>query len=1011
MEQNLPDPSDPGEDDTPGPLPGLSRRRFLELMGAALALRGVGGCGRAPAERIVTWAQQPEAVVPGRALYYASAFVHGGYGEGVLVQSHTGRPTKIEGNPEHPASLGAASALAQASVLELYDPTRSQAPQRGGQPATWDQWFREAREALLARPGGLRVLTGTVTSPSLAAGLRELIAACPGARWDACDPLHPDASFEGARLATGRPLQAHLRPGRAKVVVSVDADFLASGPGHLRHAREVADARRARAQRLSEEAGLRLYTMETAVSVTGAFADHRLALAPTGLRGAVLVLARRLGLDVGGADDPALAAHAGWLDAVAADLRAAGAAGLVVPGPTLPAALVGLVYAMNQRLGAFGYTLDWTEALEASPLHHEASSDRLVGELERGEVSALLIVGENPVQATRRGGELAQALARVPWSTHLGLFADETAAACTWHLPLAHALEAWGDARGEDGTLTPVQPLIAPLDQGRSALEVVSMLAGEPAPAGYELVRRRWREGGLLASAAEGGNGFEVAWRRALHDGHIPGTAGRPVRAEATLSAELVAALAVERGDRPSTGGYELSFRPDPVLTDGRYARNAWLQELPRPMTGLTWDNAALMSPATAARVGAKDGSRLQVSFGGRSLVAACLVQPGHADGALTLTLGYGRTHAGPVGTGVGYDANPLRARAPTPWAAEGAAVQPLAGRWPLARPQQHHQQEGRDLLRVDSLAHLRERPVLATREPAPQDAMSLHPDRVGPPDRPVGAAPEEPAAQAWAMVIDLAACIGCGACTVACQAENNIPVVGKDQVMLGRIMHWMRIDRYELTAVEHVPTAMPDAPLVHNQPVPCMQCEQAPCEVVCPVGATTHSHDGLNEMTYNRCVGTRYCSNACPYKVRRFNWLDWHDLTPADPFPAPESPRAALQRNPNVSVRARGVMEKCTYCVQRIREAQIEAGADARPLGPHEVRTACQQTCPTQAIAFGDLHHPGSDVVRLRAEPHHYAMLEELGTRPRTTYLAALRNPNPAMPAPTPPAGGGDGD
>ncbi|MCB9785369.1 MAG: 4Fe-4S dicluster domain-containing protein [Deltaproteobacteria bacterium] len=992
-------------DEATGPLPGLSRRRFLELMGAAMALRGAGGCGRPPDRRIVTWARQPEEVVPGRPLYFASAFVDGGYGQGVLVESHTGRPTKVEGNPDHPASLGAASALGQASVLEVYDPTRTPSPVRGGEPDTWDRWYAEVRAAMARDPAGVRVLTGTVTSPSLAAGLRQLLADLPGARWDAFDPLHPDGAFAGARLATGRTLQAHLRPGRARVVVSLGADFLAEGPGHLRHAREVADARRARLQTRGREAGLRLYAIETALSVTGAFADHRLALPPSLVGAAVSALARRLGLDPGAADDPALAPHAAWLDAMAADLRRAGADALVVAGDGLPPELRGLAFAMNERLGAVGRTMRWSEPLEMSPLDHQASLLRLVGEMKRGEVSTLVILGENPVYATPGALDFAGALARVPLSTHVGLFADETAARCTWHLPLAHPLEAWGDVRGDEGTLTPLQPLIAPLDQGRSALEVVAMLAGEPAPSGYELLRRRWREGGLCA--AEGGD-FEAGWRRALHDGRVQGSEAPAVAARAELTPELRAALSGTGAAETGGGGLELSFRPDPHLRDGRYARNAWLQELPRPLTGLTWGNAALLSPADAARLGVGDGSRLEVGLDGRSVTVACLVQPGHADGAMTLTLGHGRTHAGPVGTAVGQDVGPLRGAS---LYAAGATVRALEGRWPLARPQEHHHQGERELLRVESLSHLRERPAPPGSHPAPHEHASLHADRLGPPERPVGGAPEEPAAQAWAMVIDLAACIGCGACSVACQAENNIPVVGKEQVQLGRIMQWMRIDRYELEDTAELGAETRDGPLVHNQPVPCMHCEQAPCEVVCPVGATTHSSDGLNEMTYNRCVGTRYCSNACPYKVRRFNYLDWHDLTPTDPFPAPQSPRLALQRNPNVSVRSRGVMEKCTWCVQRIREAQIEAGTERRPLRDGDVRTACQQTCPTQAIAFGDLNEPDSQVVRLRAEPHHYAMMAELGTRPRTTYLAALRDLNPAMPPVTAGREASDGD
>jgi molybdopterin-containing oxidoreductase family iron-sulfur binding subunit len=967
--------------------PPLSRRTFLGLMGASLALAG-GGCSRPPLEKIVPYRDGPAEATYGQPVYYATAIECAGDAIGVLVECNMGRPTKIEGNPDHPASLGATDAITQAAILELWDPDRSQQVRRGGRPATWGEAVSALRAQLQPREGavpgaGLAVLTETVTSPSLLAALDATRAALPGATWHCWQPLHRDNVLAGAyaEQTAGQVPVYHF--DRARTILALDADFLGDMPGHVRNARDFAATRHAG---VPAAARSRLYALEAAMSLTGSAADHRLPLRGSDTVDAVRAIARALGVS---APPPVRdVVPAAWLASVTADLRSSGNAAAVVAGDRQPPEVHALAYAMNQRLGAVGTTVVLVAAPAGVPADHAASLRDLAQRMSSGAVRALVILGANPLYTAPADIEFAAALQRVPFSLHHGLYVDETAARCGWHVPAAHPLESWGDVRTADGTVTLQQPCIAPLYDGRTEQQVLAALRGDATASARDLAHAHWRE--------RVGSAFDTALDDALRKGILPQSivvaapalttaTTRPTRTPPPRSTPSAAPLPttqpaasateaelrrqpVDGADASAGAGHavELEFVPDPRLRDGRYANNPWLQELPKPLSQLTWDNAAEMSPALAARIGVTNEDRVEIEANGRRLVAPVWIAPGVADGTIVLALGHGRTHAGTVGNGRGFDAYVLRTAA-TQWHVPQARARKVPGRYALASAQTHGRMEGRDIVRSHTAAEAAACTASACETPAFRDARTLY---ASPPRGPY----------AWAMSIDLAACIGCGTCTVACQAENNIPTVGKDEVRNGREMHWIRVDRYYAG-----PSA---APRVVHQPVPCMQCEHAPCEVVCPVEASVHDAQGINVQVYNRCVGTRFCSNNCPYKVRRFNFFQYSD----------DVPQHNAQRNPQVTVRSRGVMEKCNYCLQRITTARITADREGRSLRDGEVVTACQAACPTQAIVFGDLNDPNSEVVRRKRSPLDYALLAELNTRPRTTYLAHVSNPAPAL-------------
>ncbi len=978
------------------------RRRFLKIMGASLAFAGLSGCLSEPEQPIVPYVEQPEQVVPGKPLFFATAFERAGYAQGVLVESHMGRPTKIEGNPGHPASLGATDVFAQASILDLYDPDRSQTVLERGQVSTWQdatQALAAIRRRAQATNGeGLRLLTETVTSPTLGAQIEALLEQLPGARWHQHDPVARDGMRAGLRRATGRDADPVYRFDRADVVVALDADFLLAMPGSVRYGHDFARRRRVRAGAATMN---RLYAVESNPTITGAMADHRLPLPPSRIWRLAQAAASRLSADGAGGSEapPGLSEREQtFLDALVDDLQAHRGSGLVVAGLSAPAELHRLAHAMNEALGNVGRTVEYIPPVEAASTVQRESLRRLVDDIAAGEVEALVILGGNPVYTAPADVAFKAALDAVPLSVHLSPHVDETSARSIWHLPQTHFLETWSDARAFDGTATIMQPLIAPLYDGcHSAHEVVSVLMGGAAETSYDAVRAYWqdRHGGGAAA-------FERFWHGALYAGFVPGTgrlAGLPfgavdgrssmadrdsLRAGGALAADTLSTInnpPSTETDTPNTAralpppppapdqetnGLELVFRPDPTLWDGRFANNGWLQELPKPITKLVWDNAAMLSPATALSYDLENEEVVELIYEGRRLEAPVWVVPGHADGCVSVFLGHGRGKAGRVGSGVGFSAYRLRT-ADRPWYGGGLRLRKTGKTYALATTQHEQTMEGRHLVKAAPLARFRENPEFV-HEGEPIELPSLLPEYEYPDYK-------------WGMVIDQNVCTGCNACIVACQSENNIPVVGKDEITRGRRMHWLRVDRYY--------EGPPENPATYFQPVPCMHCEKAPCELVCPVYATVHDEDGLNVMVYNRCIGTRYCSNNCPYKVRRFNFLLWQDW---------ETESLKNRRNPDVTVRSRGVMEKCTYCTQRINYAKIEAKKEGRTVRDGEVLTACQQACPTQAIVFGDLNDESAKVKELEEQPHNYALLAELGTRPRTTYLAHLRNPNAAL-------------
>jgi molybdopterin-containing oxidoreductase family iron-sulfur binding subunit len=965
----------------------VGRRRFLKLMGASLALAGATGCLHLPKETIVPYVQQPSEIELGRPLYFATAMPVGGVATGLLVESHEGRPTKVEGNPQHPSTLGGTDVFTQASILGLYDPDRSQSVTYLGEIATWSGFIAAVQGVLggqrAVQGAGLRILTETVTSPTFADQIKTILTGLPSAKWHQYEPAGPHNTKAGARMAFGQPANAIYHFDKADVILALDADFLDSGPANIRYIRDFVSKRKLATGSVSMS---RLYSVESSYTNTGAKADHRLALRPGQIESFALAVASGVGVQTGSAPGPA---PVDWVNAVVADLKQHRGSSLVVVGEGQSPGVHRLGHAINQALGNVGSTVTYTEPVEENPVDQIASLADLVQDMNAGRVQALLIIGGNPVYSAPADFNFAEAMNNVPMRAHLGLYNDETSQLCHWHVPEAHYLESWGDARAFDGTVTIMQPLIAPLYNGKSAYEFLATLTPRPETSSYEIVRAYWQ-------TKNPGTGFETFWRKSVHDGFIANSAlpakatpaggsvpqggpnptpGAPGSGQASLSGS-------QSSQTPDTNGLEIVFRPDPSIYDGRFANNGWLQEVPKPMTKLTWDNAALMSLDTAKKLGlsyeiARRGGEhgqiivdmVELELQGRKLKAAAWIVPGHANDCVTLHLGYGRTNSGRVGTGTGFNAYALRTSGSL-WSAPGLQVRKLDDQYPLACTQFQHSMEGRDIVRHSTLDEYKDDPGFAKGEfKNPLDTPSLYMSY------------DYDHGYKWGMSVDLNACVGCNACVVGCQAENNIPVVGKEQVMYGREMHWIRIDRYHVGQTSD--------PGTYFQPVMCMHCENAPCEVVCPVQATAHSAEGLNVMVYNRCVGTRYCSNNCPYKVRRFNFLLFADW---------ETPSLKLMRNPEVTVRSRGVMEKCTYCVQRISRAKIDAEREGREVRDGEIATACQAACPAEAITFGNINDPASKVAKLKAEPRDYGLLAELNTRPRTTYLAAVRNPNPEL-------------
>jgi molybdopterin-containing oxidoreductase family iron-sulfur binding subunit len=1015
-------------------------------MGASLALAGLSGCVIQPPEKVIPYVRQPEEETPGKGIYFATAYSLSGIATPLLVRSNEGRPTKIEGNPDHPSNPGstATDIFSQASVLTLYDPDRSQTPLFRGEVQAWTSFVGEIRgliekenEGLKAKKGaGLRFLTETITSPSLGAQMKQILADFPEAKWHQYEPVNRDNARAGAVMALGQPVNVTYDFSKAERILSLGSDFLSAMPGTLRYARDYATKRRAASESLGARADAaeqmsRLYVVESTPSITGANADHRFSVKPHEMlivAGAVSNAPTiRLSGDIGS-----------WLPAVIRDLQEHKGSSIVIAGDEQPPEVHALAHAANNALGNSGNTVFYSDPVEVNSVDQTQSLRELVGDIDAGKVELLIIIGGNPAYNTPVDLRLDfNRLQKVRLRAHLNLYNNETSEICHWHINAAHYLESWGDARTNDGTVSIVQPLIAPLYEGKTAHEMLALFSDNYDQKPYEIVRSYWssQQSNLKSSApgptptaspansptpgaaATPANGaqsansptdFESWWRKCLHDGFIPNTGltAKTVSAKSDLASSLSQNAGAPAAFQPN--GLEVIFRPDPSIYDGRFANNGWLQELPKPLTKVTWDNVALVSPNTAAKLGLSrqayeerdhgreayaDTIKLTLRNQTVSKTVPAWVMPGQPDDVITIHLGYGRRPAGRVWQTIpdpdsrlpqgGFNAYDIRF-SDQPWSATGAAVSKTAERFVVASTQAHFLLQEpafggpeRDIARESSVEeYLKDREVLREEKEKQKEEL-----------REFSVYPEfdyqnQGNGYAWGMSIDLNSCVGCNACMIACQSENNIPVVGKEQVARSREMHWIRVDAYFKGDQNQ-----PAGPFF--QPVPCMHCENAPCEPVCPVHATVHSAEGLNDMVYNRCVGTKYCSNNCPYKVRRFNFFLYQDW---------DTPTYQLMRNPDVSVRSRGVMEKCNYCVQRIQSAKIQSEVEGRSVRDGEIVTACQQVCPTEAIVFGNLNDPNSKVSKLKALERDYSLLGELNTRPRTTYLSALRNPNPEI-------------
>jgi len=991
----------------------VSRRGFLKLAGASLALAGLAGCTKQPIEQILPYVRQPEDLIPGKPIYYATAMPFAGYAHPLLVETHEFRPTKVEGNPNHEACLGSSDLFSQASILDMYDPDRSITITYKGEARPWAEFLGQIRGIVqyhkANRGGGLRFLTGATSSPTLGSQMKAIQQIFPDSKWHRWEPVHRDSVRAGSKMAFGGSYDPIYKFDAADVVVSLDGDFLSGSwfPGFVRYARDFMSRRKDPAKGMN-----RLYVAESAPSTTGAKADHKIVARQVEIDKIARALAAKVG--VGGVAAERLdAEHQKWVDVVAADLMAHKGKCVVVPGVFQGAAVNAVAQAINAALGNVGQTVTYIDVVEIDPVDNTQSIRELATDIAAGKVETLIIMGDvNPVynapvdsgllpfgdfevevddpkEAGKKKKETRQGLlSKVKTIVQLSIYKNETTDYVTWHVPETHYLEAWSDGRAYDGTATIMQPMISPLYDGKSAHEIAAIFTDQPGTSGYDLVRTYWR-------SQHSGDDFEGWWRRSVHDGYV---------ADSAFPARQVSAKLTGLPPAAEANGLEIIFRPDPTIYDGSFINNGWLQETPKPLSRTTWDNVALISPAMADRMGLlgmelgdvaqsdlkknvnKDHqsdalNRLTITVNGRTVEVPAWAQPGQPDNSITLFFGYGRKKAGRVGLEAdtahprGYDAYSVRA------AASYGAVGQVADTgktWDVAVTQGHFSMDSREPVKAATLAEFTKKPRFAHEESEPKGNESLYSDY-----REIDWYKKN----AWGMAIDLNSCIGCQACSVACYAENNISVVGKEQVQRGREMMWIRIDSYY--------EGDPANPSVYFQPVNCMQCENAPCEPVCPVGATVHSTEGLNDMVYNRCVGTRYCSNNCPYKVRRFNFLLFADY---------ETPSLKLGRNPDVTVRSRGVMEKCTYCVQRINAGRINAEKKTGPNGEAvriqdgDIKTACEQACPTQAIVFGDINDPNSRVAKLKAQDRNYALLAELNTRPRTTYIAAVSNPNPEL-------------
>ena len=1049
-------------------LDGGERRDFLKIMGASFALAGLGlaGCRRWPKEEIVPAVRAAAERISGVPVDFATCVELQGHGIGVLAKTYEGRPIKLEGNPDHPASLGTTDAFTQAMILGLYDPDRSRSIAKGtgvtpGQireatkdeksdeealatpaltPSSWPaflSWADGHFGALEAERGtGVAVLSRATSSPSVALVRERMQKRFPQMTWHTYESVNNDEILAGSKLAFGSAWRTKLNLAEADCIVTLDADLFGADPQRVMNMRGFADRRRTLA---ATDSVNRLYAVEPDLTITGARADER-----ANVRGgdvvaaAAYIAARILGDDVfkkfedSDASSGSLTAeHRQVLDHIADDLVAAGNHGVITAGWRQPAVVHAICHRINESIGANGTTVMQMPTDETTS--HRDSIESLAGAISDNRVSTLIVLDANPVYDAPDNLNFTTLMSSVETVVHVGEYVNETARHATWHVNQAHPLESWHDARSYTGVASVGQPMIQPLFDGKTIAEVIAVIAGERGFDAQTIAK--------AAFAKNAGTSDAKMWRLALERG-VYGDES-PTESPRVQVSPIASAVdnAVDAWARSRTG-WEAVYAPSASVWDGRFANNGWLQETPDPRTKIVWDNAVVMSPKSARELGVSDGDMVAVKAGGRVVNAPALRCPGIADKTVILELGYGRSAAGNIGNDAGFDFGRLRTTDAMHIRPETTVtnVRIDEGTYTLATTQDHHtvdvsstfagagvQERLPQLLREADLAEYEKHPDFASHRVHNPHRLSMWEERN-----------LDDAMYAWGMTIDLSTCVGCNACVVACQAENNIPIVGKEQVVRGREMHWLRIDRYFSFAHSSSGYDADTLTGVGFQPMACVHCENAPCEQVCPVAATVHDHDGLNVMVYNRCIGTRYCSNNCPYKVRRFNYFDYHRRSPMREStilqvkPDYYTQRSAtpnelkqMQFNPEVTVRMRGVMEKCTYCIQRIAEARIEAknefakirsdvgrqllrgeGLDDAtsttafeservPIEDGRIVTACEQACPTQSIVFGDLHDPNARVTQLQKNDRAYELLQELNTKPRTQYLARINNPH----------------
>jgi len=1052
----------------------LPRREFVKLMGAALALAGLSGCAFQPQEKLVPYVKAPEELVAGIPLFYATATSFMGYALGVLARSDEGRPTKIEGNPDHPISKGRTDIWAQSSVLDMWDPDRSTEVRLSGSTTNWNDLTGVLNDEFLKARGdkgaGLAILTGTLTSPTTLDLIGQLQNQLPKMRWVSYEPINRDNVRQGANLAFGKDVHTLYHFDRAQVIVSLDCDFLLEEPGHVSHAREYIQGRKmtnddGTAKEAQGATMNRLYVIESTPTITGVQADHRFPVKAAQVDGIARALASAVG--VAGVTAQVDAATQKWVGLIADDLKANRGKVLVCAGAHQPAAVHALAHAINATLGSVGAqsAVSYHDPIEGNPTLHEAGLRDLIGAMNGGQIKTILVVDNNAAYSAPAALNFGEALKKVPLKIHMGPYVDETSVLCDWHVPQAHGLESWNDLRAVDGTISVVQPIIRPLyEAAHTPAELFSSMLGRHNLSDYDLVRGFWqRNQGSSLAPREGQQDlkFDRYWQKAVHNGYFEGTAS-PVVGVTLRPLNLPA-------QTPVPAGMEVNFRPDPSVWDGRYNNNAWLQEVPKVYSRIAWDNAVFVSPQTAFKNKWSNDQEVKVTLNGQSITGAIFMLTGQPDDVVTLHLGYGRTEVGKIGAGTGFNASLIRP-ADGSFFAGGVQVEPTGGTYRIATTSQHNLiapkgkgttwqdgtwltnndaktklinnvlapetsdldvdgTQGRDVVRVGTFADFQKgnlptsihdkigvpfawpdnppeieeaiQKVIPEADrlqknrqlsgnpsfyPRDSDYLALTPYK----DASVEKEAEKEAkdagrngvTQQWGMSVDLQSCIGCNACIIACQSENNSATVGKDQVLMGREMHWMRIDTYHRGSF--------DNPETYYEPMFCQHCEKAPCAPVCPFNAVMNSPDGINEQIYNRCVGTKYCENNCPYKVRRFNFLQYSDQI---------SPVIQLMENPNVTVRSRGVMEKCNFCIQRVRAADWQTKKEgSRDVRDGEIQVACQQSCPTDALWFGDINDPKSKVSKLKRGPFTFGILTEYNTMPRVTYLARFKNPNPAI-------------